>query len=102
MRDRLRVQRGRRAKHGLFSAARQPRRSCVQLRPMTIAANRAVLSILTAVLAVTGGPAFAAAAQSPDLDTWLQNTTGLTGYGGLPANVQRVQYSTPSVYVSCS
>ncbi len=38
----------------------------------------------------------------PELSSWLINTTGATGYNGLPSNVQRVQYSDSSVYVSCS
>lgn len=38
----------------------------------------------------------------PELDAWVQNATGLTGYGGLPANVQKVQYSTTHAYVSAS
>jgi hypothetical protein len=38
----------------------------------------------------------------PEVSSWLLNTVGGTGYNGLPANVQRVQYSTAFVYVSCS
>lgn len=36
----------------------------------------------------------------PDLAAWLRNTTGLTGYNNLPANVQLVRYSTDNVYVN--
>jgi hypothetical protein len=32
----------------------------------------------------------------------MRNTTGATGYGGLPANVQRVRYSDNAVYVNAS
>lgn len=39
---------------------------------------------------------------NPDLASWLLNTTGVTGYNGLPANVQKVQYSADYVYISCS
>ena len=41
-------------------------------------------------------------AGTPELTTWTLNTTGLTGYGGLPANVQLVRYSANYVYVSSS
>src|SRR5262249_23629219 len=41
-------------------------------------------------------------AQGPEVTSWVINTTGLTGYNNLPANVQQVQYSTGNVYVSCS
>ncbi|MBC7382401.1 MAG: YHYH protein [Bacteroidia bacterium] len=41
-------------------------------------------------------------AQGPAVTSWVINTTGLTGYAGLPANVQQVQYSTNNVYISCS
>ncbi|MBO2009500.1 YHYH protein [Hymenobacter negativus] len=34
--------------------------------------------------------------------SWLLNTTGATGYNGLPVNVQQVRYSTGNVYVNCS
>jgi hypothetical protein len=38
---------------------------------------------------------------SPDVTTWIQNTTA-TGYGGILSNVQQVQYSANNVYVSCT
>ena len=41
-------------------------------------------------------------AQSPELSTWIRNTTGGTGYNGIPSNVQVVQYSTGNVYISCT
>jgi hypothetical protein len=39
---------------------------------------------------------------NPQLSSWLLNTTGATGYDGLPANVQKVQYSENYVYISSS
>ncbi len=39
---------------------------------------------------------------TPEVSAWIRNTTGQTGYAGLPANVQLVQYSAANVYVSCS
>jgi hypothetical protein len=39
---------------------------------------------------------------SPIISSWIINTTGLTGYDNLPANVQKVQYDANYVYVSCS
>lgn len=38
----------------------------------------------------------------PELTSWMRNTTGVTGYNSLPANVQQVRYSTGYVYVSSS
>lgn len=38
----------------------------------------------------------------PEITSWIINTTGLTGYAGLPSNVQTVQYSATQVYVSAS
>ncbi|TND09344.1 MAG: hypothetical protein FD123_1306 [Bacteroidetes bacterium] len=49
-----------------------------------------------------GGLLIRAAAQGPEVTSWMINTTGLTGYNGIEADVQQVQYSTNSVYVSCS
>ncbi len=39
---------------------------------------------------------------TPEIYSWKLNTTGLTGYNGISANVQQVQYSTNNVYVSCT
>ena len=39
---------------------------------------------------------------TPEISSWVRNTTGLTGYSNITANVQKVQYSTDNVYVSCS
>ena len=41
-------------------------------------------------------------ADTPVLSAWIRNTSGITGYNNLPANVQLVRYSDSSVYVSCS
>ena len=38
----------------------------------------------------------------PELSSWMINTTGVTGYNGISANVQKVQYSTGNVYISCT
>jgi hypothetical protein len=38
----------------------------------------------------------------PELNSWKINTTGATGYAGIPSNVQQVQYSPSNVYVSCT
>jgi len=48
---------------------------------------------------LAAAPAFA---DAPELASWLLYTSGLTGYGGLPANVQRVRYSMGNVYINCS
>ncbi len=39
---------------------------------------------------------------SPQITSWVINTTGATGYNNLPSNVQTVQYSASQVYVSAS
>jgi hypothetical protein len=46
--------------------------------------------------------AYAATAQGPEVTTWILNTTGATGYAGIPSNVQLVRYSDSNVYVSCT
>ena len=40
-----------------------------------------------------------AAQLSPAITSWIRNTTGLTGYGSISANVQSVYYTTTDVYV---
>jgi hypothetical protein len=37
-----------------------------------------------------------------EISAWKLNTTGLTGYNGLPADVQRIRYSSGSVYIDAS
>lgn len=54
------------------------------------------------VVAFMGAASGAAFADPPELASWFLNTTGITGYAGLPANVQQVRYSTGSVYVNSS
>jgi len=54
------------------------------------------------VLALLAAGATEARADSPELSSWLLNATGLTGYNGLPANVQQIRYSTGYVYVNAS
>jgi hypothetical protein len=39
---------------------------------------------------------------NPTVTSWIINTTGATGYSGIPSNVQKVEYSTANVYVSCT
>ena len=39
---------------------------------------------------------------TPEISSWIRNTTGLTGYNTIIANVQKVKYSADNVYVSCS
>ncbi len=39
---------------------------------------------------------------SPEISCWVINTSGATGYNGIPSNVQTVQYSTNNVYISCT
>ena len=39
---------------------------------------------------------------TPEVTSWIINSTGETGYGGIETNVQQVQYSDNYVYVSCT
>jgi hypothetical protein len=39
---------------------------------------------------------------TPEISCWIVNTSGSTGYNGIPSNVQTVQYSSANVYVSCT
>ena len=47
-------------------------------------------------------PAFSQAQITPIVSSWVVNTTGATGYNGILSNVQRVQYSTGNVYITCT
>lgn len=63
------------------------------------------LAAFVALVLAAATPVAAAAASSPnppELASWKLNTTGLTGYNGLPADVQQVRYSDGSAYVNCS
>lgn len=53
-------------------------------------------------LAILSSPVLTAQSIGPDVTSWILNTTGATGYNGIPTNVQRVQYSANNVYVSCT
>ncbi|MCC6373147.1 MAG: YHYH protein [Bacteroidia bacterium] len=57
---------------------------------------------LNIVMAILGVSSAFGQTTAPEVTTWVRNTTGATGYGGLPSNVQVVQYSSSQVYVSCS
>lgn len=39
---------------------------------------------------------------TPEISSWIRNTTNATGYNNIPSNVQMVQYSASNVYVSCT
>ena len=39
---------------------------------------------------------------TPEVTSWVINTTGKTGYAGITSNIQQVQYSADNVYVSAS
>ncbi len=39
---------------------------------------------------------------TPEITSWVINTTNATGYAGILTNVQQVQYSTNNVYVSAT
>ncbi len=54
------------------------------------------------LLVIASSIAISAQAQGPEITSWIQNTTGATGYGGIESNVQVVQYTTTDVYVSAT
>lgn len=56
--------------------------------------------LFTVVLLLASVNAFAQL--TPEITSWIVNTTGETGFGGELSNVQQVQYSTNNVYVSCT
>lgn len=58
-----------------------------------------ILSVL--ILALVANAAVAQT-PGPDVTSWIINTTGATGYQGIPSNVQLVRYSAENVYVSCT
>lgn len=39
---------------------------------------------------------------TPDISSWIRNTTGATGYNGIPSDVQSVSYTATDVYVSAT
>jgi hypothetical protein len=39
---------------------------------------------------------------TPEITSWIVNTTNAVGYNNIPSNVQTVQYSATQVYVSCT
>src|ERR1043165_9696454 len=39
---------------------------------------------------------------TPEITSWIINTTGETGYNGIASNIQQVQYSDSNVYVSAT
>jgi hypothetical protein len=57
--------------------------------------------ILMVAIALLIGRA-AQAQTTPEIYSWIRNTTGATGYAGILTNVQTVMYTTSDVYVSCT
>lgn len=66
---------------------------------LRVSAARAVL--LTILLTV-GARITTSAQTTPEITTWKLNKTGATGFNGLPADIQKVQYSATYVYVNAS
>ena len=60
--------------------------------------RKIILSLSTLLLLTSIG----FAQNTPDVTSWIRNTTGQTGYGGILSNVQAVQYDTTYTYVSCT
>ncbi|MDB5036370.1 MAG: hypothetical protein JWQ98_3611 [Chlorobi bacterium] len=60
------------------------------------------MRILTVMFLFLSATLLRAQEPGPEVTSWIQNATGATGYHGLLTNVQKVQYSTGFVYVSCT
>lgn len=58
--------------------------------------------IILATMALFGMVLRVQAQLTPEITSWIINTTGATGYAGIPSNVQQVQYSDDNVYVSAT
>jgi len=56
--------------------------------------------LLSAVMLLIAS--FTTAQITPEIYSWKQNTTGATGYDGIPADVQQVFYSAIFAYVKCT
>lgn len=56
----------------------------------------ALLFILTMTFTLTF------AQNSPEISSWMLNNSSLTGYNNQPANVQDIQYTSDTVWISCS
>ena len=50
-------------------------------------------------LLILAGMALAAAAVAPELDSWMANCDGSTGYQGIEVNVQQIESTSDDVYV---
>ena len=59
--------------------------------------RKIILTVLSSGICILGN-----AQLSPQITSWVINTTNATGYNNLPSNVQTVQYSATQVYVSAS
>src|ERR1041385_5768174 len=57
---------------------------------------------ITLFLLISVAASHFAFAQGPEITSWILNRNGQTGYGGIPSNIQIVQYSTNNVYISCT
>lgn len=56
----------------------------------------------SAILLILGCHFSIQAQITPEISSWILNTTGDKGYANIPSNVQQVQYSTGNVYVSAT
>lgn len=59
------------------------------------------LSTSLALLLLAAAPAFTQPL-TPEITSWIINTTGQRGYNNILSNVQQIRYSAQAVYVSCT
>jgi len=62
----------------------------------------AMCIVMKAASLLAFGTAAVALAAPPQVECWLLNQIGRTGYNGLEADVQAVKYNANYIYVSCS
>src|SRR5580704_14774436 len=63
--------------------------------------HRLFFSIFLFSIFISAIPALAQPT-SPSIVSWVVNTTGATGYGSYPTDVQSVKYSDSNVYLTCT
>ncbi len=63
--------------------------------------HRLHISIVLSLIALAA-PVVKAQPTAPSIVSWVVNTSGATGYGSYPTDVQSVKYSDSNVYLSCT
>ncbi|MEO6695865.1 MAG: YHYH protein, partial [Ignavibacteria bacterium] len=64
--------------------------------------NKTQMKVLICLLMFLPAASLINAQITPEIYSWKQNTNGVTGYNGIPADVQQVFYSANFSYVKCT